>query len=71
MIHAQVTVKPLGGEFAQANRRSETFEVCGFDRINCEQKALDMFGDYSQIAAFREFDPDYPPQNFYNGDDDN
>lgn len=62
MIHAQVTIAPIGGEFAQPNRVSRTFEVCGIDRIECEQRALDQFGDYCQVQKFSQFDPDYPPQ---------
>ena len=69
MVYAQVTIAPIGGEFAQANRISQTFEVIGLDRIACEQKALDMYGDYSRVEKFHAFDPDYPPQNYYNGDD--
>jgi hypothetical protein len=56
MIHAQVTVSPISGQFAIPNRTRKTFEVHGSDRVECEQKALDMYGDYSRVTGFSMFD---------------
>lgn len=74
MIHAQVTIEAYQGEHIRKGIDSvpRTFEVCGFDRISCEQKALDMYGDYSRVAGFCELDPDYPPvrQSAFSDDED-
>lgn len=62
MIHCQVTIEPIEHRFASKERFPKTFEVCGFHRTNCEQKALDMYGsDYCRVANTVEFDPNYPP----------
>lgn len=61
MVHAQVTISPIAHEHAPANRISKTFELCGIDRVSCEQRALDMYGDYCRVTGYHEFDPNYPP----------
>lgn len=61
MIHALVTISPIKHQFAEPNRIPKTFEMCGRDRIACEQRALDQYGDFCRITGYSEFDPNYPP----------
>lgn len=70
MIHAQVTITPIEHEHAEPNRVTRTFEMHGRDRVECEQRALDKYGDFCRVSGYREFDPNYPPvYNFPDEDD--
>jgi hypothetical protein len=63
IVYAQVEVVAHGGENIRTGieRLPRTFEVCVDNRKECERKALALYGDYSRVNAYREFDRNYPP----------
>ena len=72
MIHARITITAFGGTDYRtgADRLPRTFEVCGYKKEECKSKALDMYGDYSQVSKYVEFDPDFPPQYAHMDEED-
>jgi hypothetical protein len=65
MRHFQVTVKEIPNQYLKRLSYRETYTLTANNETEAKQSALDLFGDWSQIATCIEFDPEYPPETTY------
>ena len=68
MLHFQITVKEIPNQWVKRMDWKKTYEITASNATEAKQKALDKFGDFSQIESCFEFDPNYPPTYIHSDD---